>query len=227
MSDATVPIAAYVDFVSPFSWLAVARLRDIEARSRLRFQLKPILLAVLLDHHGLVAAGEVKAKRDHELRRIAWRASELGLDFEVPPRHPFVSLRSLRTAALYQGGDQMLSVCRELFAACWERGEDLTRGSVVESVLIGLGIDTSGLEDWVGSSTAKELVKANTAEALEAGAFGVPSFVTPDGLVFWGQDQLDRLEQWAMDELPEPSPALERAMAMSVAQGRVRAPRND
>ncbi len=30
----------------------------------------------------------------------------------------------------------------------------------------------------------------NLADALAAGAFGAPSFVTADGELFWGQDRL-------------------------------------
>ena len=36
--------------------------------------------------------------------------------------------------------------------------------------------------------------KQFTQEALTAGVFGAPSYVLPDGEIFWGQDRLELLE---------------------------------
>ena len=190
MSDATVRVVAYVDFVSPFSWLAAVQLPEVEARTaaagrRLHFEYRPVLLPAILDARGLVAAGEVKEKRDHELRRIDWRAQELQRSFVPPEKHPFVSLRSLRAAARFQGTESMGTAVRALFAAGWERGEDLTRAEVVERSLREAGLDIAGLDDWIQSDECKALVRANTDEALASSVFGVPSFVTPDGRLFW------------------------------------------
>ena len=199
-------IRAYVDFVSPFSWLAVVQRPEVERRTAeaghpVRFELVPILLPAVLDARGLVAAGEVKEKRDHELRRIDWRAQELGLECVPPAKHPFVSLRSLRAAARFQGTAQMPSAVHALFAAGWERGEDLTRAEVVERALRDAGLEVDDLDAWIQSDECKALLRSNTDEALAAGVFGVPSFVTPDGQLFWGQDQLPWIERWAAGEL--------------------------
>jgi 2-hydroxychromene-2-carboxylate isomerase len=43
----------------------------------------------------------------------------------------------------------------------------------------------------------KERLKAETAAALELGIFGAPSFVAPDGELFWGNDRLDQAIAWA------------------------------
>ncbi len=36
---------------------------------------------------------------------------------------------------------------------------------------------------------------ADSREALARGVFGAPSFITPDGEIFWGQDRLDFLDR--------------------------------
>ena len=38
------------------------------------------------------------------------------------------------------------------------------------------------------------LTEALTAQALAAGVFGAPSYVLPDGEIFWGQDRLGLLD---------------------------------
>lgn len=47
------------------------------------------------------------------------------------------------------------------------------------------------LERVAGETGA--IYAANLAAALAAGAFGVPTFVAPDGAVFWGKDRLPLL----------------------------------
>ena len=42
----------------------------------------------------------------------------------------------------------------------------------------------------------KDRLKAQTAEAIEKGIFGAPSFLVGDEL-FWGNDRLDAALQWA------------------------------
>jgi 2-hydroxychromene-2-carboxylate isomerase len=48
-----------------------------------------------------------------------------------------------------------------------------------------------------GSDEVKAELKANTAEAMERGLFGSPSFTTDDGELFWGNDRLEAALAWA------------------------------
>ena len=49
------------------------------------------------------------------------------------------------------------------------------------------------------SDEVKAQLKANTDEAIQAGAFGVPTFVV-DGRVFWGYDSLPMLRAAVEDD---------------------------
>lgn len=58
---------------------------------------------------------------------------------------------------------------------------------------IALAARQVGLEgNWLDASAEVEHRK-NVTDALEAGAFGVPTFVTEDGQLFWGQDRFPLL----------------------------------
>ena len=50
------------------------------------------------------------------------------------------------------------------------------------------------LWDIAHSQAARERFEANTQHAIDAGAFGAPSYVI-DGEIFWGQDRLDFVER--------------------------------
>ena len=43
----------------------------------------------------------------------------------------------------------------------------------------------------------KAALKKNTEEAGARGMFGSPTFFTPDGEMFWGNDRLEQAVAWA------------------------------
>ena len=60
-----------------------------------------------------------------------------------------------------------------------------------------------------GEPEAKERLRAATAEAIAAGVFGVPSFVT-GGEVFWGVDAIPHLDEFLAGRDPVPADAAAR-----------------
>jgi 2-hydroxychromene-2-carboxylate isomerase len=47
------------------------------------------------------------------------------------------------------------------------------------------------------TSEIKDRLRAQTAEAQRLGIFGAPTFLTPDGEMFWGNDRLESAIAWA------------------------------
>jgi 2-hydroxychromene-2-carboxylate isomerase len=47
------------------------------------------------------------------------------------------------------------------------------------------------------SEEIKTRLRHQVEEAERLGIFGAPSFVTPDGELFWGNDRLERALAWA------------------------------
>ena len=45
-----------------------------------------------------------------------------------------------------------------------------------------------------GLLAGAEAYEANLEDAVSAGAFGAPFFITDDGARFWGQDRIDQLD---------------------------------
>ena len=48
------------------------------------------------------------------------------------------------------------------------------------------------------SDDNKRALKRQTAKAGELGLFGAPSFITPDGELFWGNDRLEDALAWTV-----------------------------
>ena len=49
----------YFDVISPYAWLALVQAHDFEREHGVRFEMRPVVYAKLLDHHGLVGPADV------------------------------------------------------------------------------------------------------------------------------------------------------------------------
>lgn len=169
----------YFDFVSPYSYIALHRLREIPVP----IVYKPVLFAGLLNHFGQKGPAEIPAKRRWTYRWCHWWAEELGVPFRFPASHPFNPLHHLRLALAC---DSRPEAVKRIFESIWMSGEDATDPARFSRLCAELGVDASRLGEM------KDVLRKSTEEAAGRGVFGVPSFVA-DGEVFWGADSIDFL----------------------------------
>ncbi|HZM35712.1 MAG TPA: 2-hydroxychromene-2-carboxylate isomerase [Burkholderiales bacterium] len=175
----------YFDFVSPYSYIALYRLREIPAP----IVYKPVLFAGLLNHFGQKGPAEIPAKRRWTYRWCHWWAKELGVPFRFPASHPFNPLHHLRLALAC---DSRPEAVKRIFESIWMRGEDATDPARFSKLCADLKVDASRLAE------VKDVLRKNTEEAAARGVFGVPSFVA-DGEVFWGADSIELLKAFLRD----------------------------
>jgi 2-hydroxychromene-2-carboxylate isomerase len=175
----TTSVDWYFDFVSPYSYIGLHRLGDLEANIRYR----PVLFAGLLNHWGQKGPAEIPAKRRWTYRWCAWWARELGVPFRFPAAHPFNPLNHLRLAVA--SGCEPEAI-RRIFESIWVSGEDAMDPERFKQLCADLRIDPARLSD----AGIKDGLRANTEEAAARGVFGVPSLVI-DAEVFWGADSIE------------------------------------
>jgi 2-hydroxychromene-2-carboxylate isomerase len=169
----------YFDFVSPYSHIALHRLKDLSAPIRF----KPVLFAGLLNHWGQKGPAEIPAKRQWTYRWCTWWAKELGIAFRFPKAHPFNPLHYLRLSIAC--GNRPEAV-RRIFDFIWTTGEDAGDARRFSQLCSDLEISAEQLS----TPEIKDALRKNTDEAAARGVFGVPSLVV-DGEVFWGADAID------------------------------------
>ena len=175
----------YFDFVSPYSYIALHRLKELPAR----ISYKPVLFAGLLNHWGQKGPAEIPAKRRWTYRWCTWWAKELGIPFRFPAEHPFNPLQHLRLALAC--GCRPDAVKR-IFESVWMSGANATEPAAFQALCRELGVGTEQL------AAAKDELRSNTEDAAARGVFGVPSFVL-DGEVFWGADAMDFVRAFLED----------------------------
>ena len=93
-------IEFYLDFISPYAYLAFEKLPEALKGISYRVTHKPVLFAALLKHHGQLGPAEIASKRDWTYRQVAWQAHVHGVALQLPASHPFNPLLALRVASL-------------------------------------------------------------------------------------------------------------------------------
>jgi 2-hydroxychromene-2-carboxylate isomerase len=81
-----------------------------------------------------------------------------------------------------------------VFEAMWLHEKNLAELDVLAEVISGAGLDADSILTRIADGEVKERLKANSAEAVERGAFGAPTFFVGDEM-FFGNDRLEFLEE--------------------------------
>ena len=181
----------YVDFISPYAYLAFHALpKALEGLSyQVRYQ--PILFGAVLQHHGQLGPAEIPDKRLWTYRQVLWLAQQQGCPMRMPASHPYNPLGLLRLAtACDEHGQPNRYVCQQMFEHVWGEGleaSDAVRQAELQTRLVPLRDPNS--------EEVKSQLRAATQAAIDAGVFGVPT-IAVEGKLFWGQDALPMLRDY-------------------------------
>jgi 2-hydroxychromene-2-carboxylate isomerase len=189
----SIKVSWVFDVVSPFAYLAFARLAELPAHAQL--ELVPVLLAGLLEHFGQLGPAEIPPKRRFTYRFALWRARRLGMPLRFPPAHPFNPLAALRLI-IAAGSDRRAA--GTVLAAVFRDGRDVSDPAVIGELAQVLGI--SNPQEVLSDPAIKQRLRDNTSWAASRGVFGVPTLVI-GAEVFWGHDAVDM----ALDYLHSPA----------------------
>ena len=186
-------ITFYLDFVSPYAWLAFERLpQELEGLSY-NVEYRPVLLGALLQQHGNPGPAGIAPKREWTYRHVMWLGHALGVPLQTPVHHPFNSLGLLRQAlACSSDGCINRFVTETLLRHVWIGGHDALDTARLAQLAQELAPQ---LQPATDSEHVKALLRANTDTAAARGVFGVPAFVVDDQL-FWGLDSLPMLRAY-------------------------------
>lgn len=179
------------DVVSPYAYLAFERLPAVLEGLSHHVEYRPLLFAGLLKHWGNTAPVAVAPKKAWLFRQCAWLAERDGIVFRPPTPHPFNPLALLRlvVASVPAGSHPNRRVVELAMRHVWARdGGDPNDPEALRLLADAI----APVRDPAGPEVKAEL-QARTAQAAEAGVFGVPSFRLDDGTLFWGTDSMAML----------------------------------
>jgi 2-hydroxychromene-2-carboxylate isomerase len=174
----------YFDFSSPYSYLAWAEVKKARAAG-VKFAIKPILLGALFRDVGTANIPMLSAhpnKTEYYFQDMRDWAHYRDIPFLFNSNFPIRSVTPLRVALVEE------KAIDAIFTAAWAENLDVGDKAVLQNVLDEHGFSGQQLLVKTEEHAIKEQLKANTAEAIARGVFGVPSFFVKGNLVF-GQDR--------------------------------------
>ena len=180
----------FFDIISPFAYLHLHKMRPL--LGQVKVEPVPVLFAGMLKHWDNKGPAEVPPKRLHTYQQCVWSASQAGVPFLMPPRHPFNPLAAQRLlVGLGAGMDQIEQAFHFVF------GEGRDPELEFQAFAERLGVpDPAPL---ITAPAVKQQLMDNTQRAIDQGVFGVPTLKLRDRL-FWGSDTVD----WALAFLQDP-----------------------
>lgn len=186
----------YFATTSPYTYLAGTRLEEIAARHGAEIAYKPLdVIALFGRTGGTPPKDRHPSRQEYRAQELRRQAKKLGMPFNLQPRHwpvnPAPSSYAIIAAAAEGGGD-LGALAHGYCRACWAQERDVSDDSVVREGLEAAGFDP-GLADR-GLLSGAETYARNLEDAVAAGAFGAPFYVTEADQRFWGQDRLADLD---------------------------------
>ncbi len=190
----------YFATISPYTYLAGTRPGEVAARHGATIAYKPLSIMDLFARTGGTPPGERHENRQawrlQEMRRAAAkRDMPLNLKPAYWPANPAPSSYAIIAAASARGGGgsgDVGALVAGLTRACWAQERDIADEAVIADCLEDAGFDRA-LTDR-GMMEGADVYARNLEEAVRAGAFGAPFFVTDDDERFWGQDRIEDLD---------------------------------
>jgi 2-hydroxychromene-2-carboxylate isomerase len=181
------------DFGGPNSYLTHKVLPEICDRTGADSVYIPILLGGLFkltnNQAPLIRYAETPAKRNYEMLEFDRFVKAHQLPFKMNPHFPINSLHLMRGAVAAQHLGCFMPYVDAIMTAMWEDGVNTGEAEVVRQVLDKAGLDSDALLAKADDASVKAELAANTEQAAERGAFGVPTFFV-DGEMFWGKERL-------------------------------------
>ncbi len=204
MSKDVDKITVYIDFKSPYAYLAIEPTRKLFNSLNIKINWVPYVLDIpeylgsaKVDNSGKVVENN---RNEHQWRRVRYsymdcrRYANIRNMTILGPRKIW-DTRMISTTLLWVKKNNF-SLLNEfidhVYKSFWERNLDIENISIIQKVLEKMQITSKGLEEWL-SNEGKKNLELVISEAHNKGVFGVPFYIFKEEL-FWGREQLPMIK---------------------------------
>ena len=184
----------YFDFISPYSYLAHKKIKNLKEKKNIIFNYKPILVGGLHNLQGITAPAFIKPKLKHMISDCDLIAKKNKSTFIWNSKFPINSLNIMR-GYLFINDETKDLYLNVIFDAYWKDDLDTSNEKILETLIKKCKINSNTFFDGIKDPKIKDRLKDVTQEAHDNEIFGAPSFVV-NNKIFWGQDRLE----FALDE---------------------------
>lgn len=192
----TADIHYYYAPISGYAYLGEKPLMKLAQDLGCQVHFKPMDIARVFAASETVPPFKQSEKRLqyrlHDMQRIANRQ---GLPINPKPAHWPVPV-ALAAKTIYAAQAMGLDVHALSFAilsAVYAKEQNVSEPEVIADILSNLGFDVNAVVQCRDSAEIAEQLEQVTAEAIELGVFGSPTFIVNGEEMFFGQDRLEDL----------------------------------
>ena len=192
----------YFATLSPYTYMVGSRLEDVAAKHGATITYKPMdIMALFARTGGTPPPQRHPNRQEWRLQELRRSAKKLGLPINLKPAHwptnPAPS--SYAIIAAQEAGGDVGGLVHAFTRACWAEDRDIADDAVVRDVLEQCGFDPA-LADK-GLLAGAEQYARNLEDAVLAGVFGAPTYITDGDERFWGQDKIEDLDLYLSGKL--------------------------
>lgn len=173
-------IEFFYDIVSPYSYIAATQMSQFDGKAEVVW--RPFLLGGAFKATGNSPPLMVPAKGRYMLSDLKRLTDYHKLPFAFPGQFPTNTVTVQRVLCAASDAERP-ALSLKLFNAYWGQGKDVSNLALLTE-LAGAELVAKTQDEAI-----KNLLKANTEEAVERGAFGAPTFFVGNEMLF-GEDRL-------------------------------------
>jgi len=190
----------WYEFASTYSYPAAMLVEQRAAEAGVEVVWRPFLLGPIFGEQGwndspfnIYAAKGRYMWRD--LERICAAEGIAYVRPSVFPRNGLLAAR-LAVAGLDEGWTPAFT--RLVYQANFARDQDIADRDVLKPLVTAAGGNAEAAFEQAASDGVKARLRDHVDLARSRGIFGAPSFIAPDGELFWGHDRLQQALDWVI-----------------------------
>jgi len=188
------------DVASPNAYFCHKLIPEFKKRTGVEFEYVPCLLGGIMKLSGnqppFVAFADIPNKNKYQSLEIERFIKQHQLkEFKFNSSFPMNTVQLQRGALAAQELGIFERYLEVILEAMWEKDINLADLDILKLTLSENNIDAESLIKIITSQACKDKLITNTTDAVNRGAFGVPTFIF-DEQIFFGKDHLYQLEEY-------------------------------
>jgi 2-hydroxychromene-2-carboxylate isomerase len=177
----------FYDFRSPYSFLALTRLQQMD----LAIVLRPMNVLKVMEMVGNVPTTITCAAKGRYARiDLARWAQRYGIVLNPSPMRDNDGDACARAVLSAPTPQDAVAITLALYRAMWSEKKTLANAADVLAAIANAGIDAQSIAARIDSPEVAARLDANTEEAAQRGVFGAPTVFVGEAM-FFGNDRLD------------------------------------
>jgi 2-hydroxychromene-2-carboxylate isomerase len=195
----TMKLEFHFDFGSPNTYYCHRVIPQIEQRTGVKFDYVPILLGGVFkltnNQAPMLAFAGIKNKSEYSTIETARFIKKHQLDkFVFNPNFPVNTLHIMRGAVYAKAHGFAQEYNETMYRCMWEKGLDMSNPETIAAALADAGLPAEEIVAGSGQASNKQTLVDNTANSVERGSFGSPTFFI-DEEIYFGKEKLVEIEE--------------------------------